>query len=163
MQVELMLIRTLKDRFYTISLNLKEEKKMSKVTMTVKQVMDLGLWDKVCEYKGWDVWILNEGKIDSSEEVEFDTEFKKETNKYDEPLPILKDNMKMYAYNINCDRLWEGMFFGVVFAEDTNDAKEKLEQKYSWESRMTINFNDLTLINLHHFEHDCYEIGSHSE
>lgn len=51
---------------------------MSMVKMTVRQIMDLGLWDKVCDYKGWDHYILKEGRIDSDEFVEFDTEFKKE-------------------------------------------------------------------------------------
>jgi hypothetical protein len=41
--------------------------------------MNLGLWDKVCEYKGWSEWIYNEGRIDETELVEFDDEFKKET------------------------------------------------------------------------------------
>jgi len=137
---------------------------MSLVTMTVKQIMDLGLWDKVCEYKGWDVWILNEGKIDSLEEVEFDTEFKKEFNKYREVLPILNDNMKLYSYNINCERSWEGMFFGIVFAEDKDVAIEKVKEKYSWESRLEkLTHDDFILVDLNQFENDCYEIGSHSE
>jgi len=137
---------------------------MSLVTMTVKQIMDLGLWDKVCEYKGWDVWILNEGKIDSLEEVEFDTEFKKEFNKYREVLPILNDNMRLYSYNINCERSWEGRFFGIVFAKDKDVAIEKVKEKYSWESRLEkLTHDDLILVDLNQFENDCYEIGSHSE
>lgn len=51
---------------------------MSTVKMTVKQILDLGLWDKVCEYKDWSPWILNEGQIGEDELVEFDSEFKKE-------------------------------------------------------------------------------------
>lgn len=51
---------------------------MSKVEMTVQQISDLGLWEKVCEYKGWNKWILNEGRIDANEFVEFDSEFKKQ-------------------------------------------------------------------------------------
>lgn len=51
---------------------------MSIVKMTVRQITDLGLWDKVCEYKGWNPWIKNEGQIDSDEIVEFDSEFKKD-------------------------------------------------------------------------------------
>ncbi|MEK4824594.1 hypothetical protein NSS71_08545 [Niallia sp. FSL W8-0951] len=51
---------------------------MAKIELTVKQIMNLGLWDKVCDYKGWEPWILNEGRIDENELVEFDDEFKKE-------------------------------------------------------------------------------------
>lgn len=47
-------------------------------TLTVKQIMDLGLWEKVCEYKGWDTWIVNEGRIQEDELVTFDSEFKKQ-------------------------------------------------------------------------------------
>lgn len=51
---------------------------MAKIELTVKQIMNLGLWDKVCEYKGWNTWILNEGQIDENDLVEFDDAFKKE-------------------------------------------------------------------------------------
>lgn len=49
-------------------------------TLTVKQIMDLGLWEKVCEYKGWDTLIVNEGRIQEDELVTFDSEFKKQEN-----------------------------------------------------------------------------------
>jgi len=45
--------------------------------MTIQQIMDLNLWDKVCKYKGWNTLILNDGQIDESEVVTFDSEFKK--------------------------------------------------------------------------------------
>lgn len=51
---------------------------MSKVSMTVRQILDLRLWDEVCEYKGWNPWMRNEGQIEDDEVVEFDSEFKKE-------------------------------------------------------------------------------------
>lgn len=51
---------------------------MSKVSLTVRQIMNLGLWDKVCEYKHWSPWIYNEGQIDENEIVDFDDEFKQE-------------------------------------------------------------------------------------
>jgi len=50
---------------------------MSKVSMTVKQIMELGLWDKVCEYLGINPFALSEGRISINEVLEFDTEFKK--------------------------------------------------------------------------------------
>lgn len=51
---------------------------MTEVTMTVRQIVDLGLWDKVCDYKGWNSWILNEGRIDENEDVTFDSKLRKE-------------------------------------------------------------------------------------
>lgn len=51
---------------------------MTETTLTVRQIMDLGLWEKVCEYKGWNEWILNEGRISEDEEVTFNSTFEKE-------------------------------------------------------------------------------------
>lgn len=51
---------------------------MAEITLTVQQIFDLGLWDKICEYKGWNVWIVNEGQIQMDDIVTFDSEFKKE-------------------------------------------------------------------------------------
>lgn len=50
---------------------------MAKVSLQVRSIMNLGLWDKVCEYKGWNPWILNEGRISDNEWVEFDDTFEK--------------------------------------------------------------------------------------
>lgn len=50
---------------------------MAEITMTVRQILNLGLWDKVCEYKDWSPWSLNEGKIDEDELVTFDDTFVK--------------------------------------------------------------------------------------
>jgi len=50
---------------------------MAVIELTVKQIQNLGLWSKVCEYKGWDEYILNEGRISENELVKFDDEFKK--------------------------------------------------------------------------------------
>ena len=52
---------------------------MAKIELSVRQIMNLGLWDKVCESKGWSEWIYNEGRIDDNDLVEFDDQFKKET------------------------------------------------------------------------------------
>lgn len=49
---------------------------MSLIKMTVKQIFDLGLWDKVCEYKNINPYALNEGLITYDDVIEFDTEFK---------------------------------------------------------------------------------------
>lgn len=50
---------------------------MAEITMTVRQIMNLGLWDKVCEYKEWSPWIYNEGQIEEDELVTFDDLFAK--------------------------------------------------------------------------------------
>lgn len=56
---------------------------MAEITMTVRQIMNLGLWDKVCEYKGWNPWILNEGRIGENESVTFNDTFEKPEEKKD--------------------------------------------------------------------------------
>ena len=132
--------------------------------MTVQQIVDLGMWEKVCEYKCWDTWILNEGKINPAEAVDFDTEFKKEVSKYDVATPIMKDNMKLYSYSVDCETQWEGRFYGIVFAEDKDEAVRKIEGKYSWETRLEkVTHDNINLIDLKNFENACYEVGSHSE
>lgn len=76
---------------------------MAKVELTVKQIMNLGLWERVCDYKGWDYYIYNEGMIDENEVVEFDDEFKKWKNKWENPHHWLNekamdwDKNKLYA------------------------------------------------------------------
>lgn len=57
---------------------------MSMIKMTVRQIMDLGLWDEVCEYKGINPYAINEGLMEDSDIIEFDTEFKKEEPKEQE-------------------------------------------------------------------------------
>lgn len=52
---------------------------MALVRLQVSSIINLGLWDKVCEYKGWSPWILNEGRITDGEWVEFDDTFEKGT------------------------------------------------------------------------------------
>lgn len=49
-----------------------------KTELTVRQIVDLGIWSQVCDYKGWNPYCINEGQIDYDEIVEFDSEFKKE-------------------------------------------------------------------------------------
>jgi len=50
---------------------------MSRVSMTVRQCRDLGLWDKYCEWSGCNLYAINEGKIYNDDVIEFDSEFKK--------------------------------------------------------------------------------------
>jgi len=41
-----------------------------KVKVTVRELMDKGVWDEVCELLGLNPWCVNEGLMDSSEEIE---------------------------------------------------------------------------------------------
>jgi hypothetical protein len=85
--------------------------------MTVKQIFDLGLWDKVCEYKGWNSWCYSEGQIDSDEIVEFDSEFKK----------LIKELQNIYTNEFWVIRNLEGLFvYGEYdeIGEDFNQAKK---------------------------------------
>jgi len=40
--------------------------------ITPKEAMSLGIWDKVCELSGINVWALNEGLIDENKELEIE-------------------------------------------------------------------------------------------
>lgn len=61
---------------------------MAIIKLTVRQIVNLGLWDKVCDYRGWDQWSFREDlKTREDERIDFDDEFKKETkcrNEYNE-------------------------------------------------------------------------------
>lgn len=71
---------------------------MAHIELTVKQIMNLGLWDKVCAYKGWSEWILNEGRIDENEIVEFDDEFINSTGEW---YQLNYDDGAMVSYKID--------------------------------------------------------------
>lgn len=43
------------------------------IKATVSELIDSGKWGEFCAWKGWDVWIVNEGRIDGDEVVEWDT------------------------------------------------------------------------------------------
>lgn len=43
-------------------------------TFKVSELMTSADWDKVCEIKGLDVWCVNEGLLDSDDELDFDEE-----------------------------------------------------------------------------------------
>lgn len=40
--------------------------------LTIRQIMDSGHWEEFCAIRGWDPWIVNEGRADSAEEVELE-------------------------------------------------------------------------------------------
>ncbi len=41
-----------------------------KVTITAHEAIEKGIWDDLCELRGWNVWIVNEGRMDSDHEIE---------------------------------------------------------------------------------------------
>lgn len=45
---------------------------MTKLTLTVKEIMERGLWDEACTSNKWNPWILNEGLIDAEDLVTFE-------------------------------------------------------------------------------------------
>ena len=132
---------------------------MSIITMTIQQVVDLGLWFKLCEHKGWDVESLKNGRVNYSDEIALDTKLHKSVD----DVPIVKDGMSLFSYNFKCTPSWEGMYFGIVFAKNRQDALEKLNVQYSWEDGLSISLDDITLLDYNQFENDCYEVGSHRE
>ncbi|MCL1696325.1 hypothetical protein [Lysinibacillus sp. BPa_S21] len=94
---------------------------MTRTTLTVKQIHELGLWEKVCEYKGWDTWILNEGKIEEDELVEFDSEFKKEIKLTEEQELAELLHSKLCTWN-HTD--------GCAWYYHTNDWTERTHKRY---------------------------------
>lgn len=83
------------------------------VKLTVRSIMNLGLWGRLCEYKGWDKLIVREGLISPDSEVEFDDEFLKK-----DEVPI--DELKVYLFNVDTE---EAKYCGTLLARDLDDAK----------------------------------------
>lgn len=40
-----------------------------KITVTVEEICDKGLWMEFCRLHGWNEWAINEGRVSSDEEV----------------------------------------------------------------------------------------------
>ena len=86
--------------------------------LTVRQIMDLGLWDKVCEYKGINPWALNEGLIAEDEVIEFDSEFKTDEELENE-LQSELEKYKILTFKVRGSYV---EISGVVLAEDIKSA-----------------------------------------
>lgn len=39
------------------------------ISLTASEAIDRGLWDQLCELRGWNVWIVNEGRMPSDEVI----------------------------------------------------------------------------------------------
>jgi Fe-S cluster biosynthesis and repair protein YggX len=39
------------------------------IVITAGEAIDKGIWDEVCELKGWNTWIVNEGQMTSDEPI----------------------------------------------------------------------------------------------
>ena len=110
-------------------------------------------------YKGWDIESVNNGRVLRTDEVAFDTKL----TKSEEGILINKDDKSLFSYNISCTPSWEGMYFGIIFAKNKQDALEKLNVQYSWEDGLNISLDDIELLDYNQFVNDCYEVGSHRE
>ena len=40
-----------------------------KLILTIREIMDKGLWLDFCNIRGWNEWCVNEGLADSDEEI----------------------------------------------------------------------------------------------
>lgn len=83
------------------------------VKLTVRSIMNLGLWGRLCEYKGWDKLIVREGLISLDSEVEFDDEFLKK-----DVVPI--DKLNVFLFNVDTE---DARYCGTLLARDLEDAK----------------------------------------
>lgn len=86
------------------------------VKLTVRSIVNLGLWTRLCEYKGWDKHIIREGLISLDSEVEFDDEFLK-----NDVIPI--DQAKIFLFNVTTEK---AVYCGTLLARDLDDAKLRI-------------------------------------
>ena len=42
-----------------------------KITITADEAIEKGIWDRVCKMKGFSVWCVNEGRMNSDHELSF--------------------------------------------------------------------------------------------
>ena len=47
---------------------------ITKVCLEASKLLDIGAWDEVCEVKGLNPWCINEGYMNSSDEIYFSEE-----------------------------------------------------------------------------------------
>lgn len=40
-----------------------------KIVITASEAIAKGIWDELCELRGWNPWIVNEGRMPSDEEI----------------------------------------------------------------------------------------------
>ena len=39
------------------------------IVITASEAIDRGIWGKLCELRGWDEWIVNEGRMSIDERI----------------------------------------------------------------------------------------------
>ena len=107
---------------------------MSKVSMTVKQIKELGLLDKVFEYCNINPYALNEGQIDYDDTLEFDTEFKKEEkvlqNKFSGEVFIIRNSYGDFIYG-ECEGYGKDFELAYKFS-DYDEADRFLTHHYGY-------------------------------
>jgi hypothetical protein len=50
--------------------DLVEENDEPTINISISNICDKGAWIEFCEWKGWNEWIINEGRIEKGERVE---------------------------------------------------------------------------------------------
>ena len=40
-----------------------------KIIITAREALEKGIWDDLCDLKGFNVWAVNEGQMDGNEEI----------------------------------------------------------------------------------------------
>lgn len=110
---------------------------MAKIELTVQQIINLGLWEDVCNYKEWNPYIAKEGRIDLDELVEFDDEFKKEEKLGDE-----------ITFHEAYDRIIKGETVKFIYIDSSIDYMDKydglddLKFKDFAEAKFYVNYED---------------------
>ena len=86
---------------------------MSNVKMTVKQCMDLNLWNKYCVWSGCNPYAINEGLVNYDDVIEFDSEFKKEEIMFLEDWDKIEIDTKVYYIDKYNNKPVYGYFAGI--------------------------------------------------
>lgn len=50
--------------------DIETEEDEATVNVRLSTILDSSSWESFCDWKGWNYWIINEGRADSSEKVE---------------------------------------------------------------------------------------------
>lgn len=67
---------------------------MAIIKLSVKEIRQRGLWDKVCDYNGWSKTIFDDGEIHELDDIEFDDSLVEEEKKNEENTKII------YTYEV---------------------------------------------------------------
>lgn len=60
-----------------------------KIIITAREALEEGLWEDICDLKGWNVWAMNEGMMKPNKEI---TLTEKDMEKINYKLNILNED-----------------------------------------------------------------------